>query len=51
MPVFSAYWPFDFFLEIVEFAYENKTTEDLFTASARVGEGKRESALHMLAPL
>ena len=39
MPVFSAYWPFDFFLEIVEFAYENKTTEDLLTASARGGGG------------
>lgn len=50
MPVFSAYWAFDFFLEIVEFAYENKTTKDLFIASARVGEGKRESALHMRAP-
>ena len=49
MPVFSAYWAFDFLLEIVEFAYENKTTKDLFIASARVGEGNRESALHMLA--
>lgn len=49
MPVFSAYWAFDFLLEIVEFAYENKTTEDLLTASARVGEGNRESALHKLA--